>query len=146
MPLFSQVSQFFPLILAPGVVALARRQKRLAWIDGPLLVWSCVVGAAVLWTLLLAAAMGEDIGRAVVARGVIMGLTSALADTWATRKTVDPPEPDALLPGQVRGTSPSGGSVTVEGVVGPRDTQVAPVDVTPMAPSGMRAMDLDFGK
>ena len=98
MPLFPQVAQFFPLILAPGVVALARRQQRLAWIDGPLLVWACVVGAAVLWTLLLAAAMGESITRAVIARGVIMGLTSALADTWATRKKADPPEPDAQVP------------------------------------------------
>ena len=101
MPLFPQVAQFFPLILAPGVVALARRQQRLAWIDGPLLVWACVVGAAVLWTLVLAAAMGEDITRAVVARGVIMGLTAALADTWATRKTPAaepqvPPEPPTV--------------------------------------------------
>jgi hypothetical protein len=128
MPLFPQVAQFFPLILAPGVVALARRQKRLAWIDGPLLVWCCVVGAAVLWTLLLAAAMGEDITRAVVARGVIMGLTSALADTWATRKTADPPEPDAQVPAD---------APTVV---------AAPPDVTPVAPSGARAMDLDFGK
>ena len=98
MPLFPQVAQFFPLILAPGVVALARRQQRLAWLDGPLLVWSCVVGAAVLWTLLLAAAMGEGITRAVIGRGVFMGLTSALADTWATRKKADPPEPDAQVP------------------------------------------------
>ena len=95
---FSSVAQFFPLILAPGVVALARRQRRLAWIDGPLLVWSCVVGAAVLWTLVLAAAMGEDITRAVIARGVIMGLTSALADTWATRNKADSPGPDAQVP------------------------------------------------
>jgi hypothetical protein len=46
MPLFPQIAQLFPLVLAPGVVALARRQRPLARIDGPLLVGLCVIGAA----------------------------------------------------------------------------------------------------
>ena len=126
---FSSVAQFFPLILAPGVVALARRQRRLAWIDGPLLVWSCVVGAAVLWTLVLAAAMGEDITRAVIGRGVLLGLTSALADTWATRKG-KAQEEAAPVP-----ETPSA-EPTVE---------AAPVDLTPRNDVPRREMDLDFG-
>ena len=130
MPLFPQVAQFFPLILAPGVVALARRQRRLAWIDGPLLVWSCVVGAAVLWTLLLAAAMGEDITRGVVGRGVLLGLTSALADTWATRKG-KAQEEAAPVP-----ETPSA-EPTVE---------AAPPDLTPRNDVPRGTMDLEFDK
>lgn len=130
MPLFPQVAQFFPLILAPGVVALARRQRRLAWIDGPLLVWACVVGAAVLWTLLLAAAMGEDITRGVVGRGVLLGLTSALADTWATRKGKAQEE-----------AAPAPETPSAEPTV-----EAAPVDLTPRndLPREPREMQLNF--
>jgi hypothetical protein len=86
MQIFPQIAQLFPLVLAPGVVALARRQRPLARIDGPLLVGLCVIGAAVLWTLLLAVAYEEPVTRSVVARGILMGLASVCADTWATRK------------------------------------------------------------
>ena len=127
---FSSVAQFFPLILAPGVVALARRQRRLAWIDGPLLVWACVVGAAVLWTLLLAAAMGEDITRGVVGRGVLLGLTSALADTWATRKGKAQEE-----------AAPAAETPSAEPTV-----EAAPPDLTPRNDVPRGTMDLEFDK
>ena len=127
---FSSVAQFFPLILAPGVVALARRQRRLAWIDGPLLVWSCVVGAAVLWTLVLAAAMGEDITRGVVGRGVLLGLTAALADTWATRKGKAQEE-----------AAPAAETPSAEPTV-----EAAPPDLTPRNDVPRGTMDLEFDK
>ena len=132
MPIFAQVSQFFPLVLAPGVVALARRQKRLAWLDGPLLVWSCVVGAAVLWTLLIAVAYEEPITRGVVGRGVLLGLTSALADTWATRK------------GKAQEVAaPAAETPSAEPTV-----EAAPVDLTPRndLPREPREMDLNFDR
>lgn len=123
---FSQLVQLFPLILAPGVIALARRQKRLAWLDGPVLVWSAVVGAAVLWTLLLALAYSEPITRGVVARGVLLGLLSACADTWATRKA-KPAE----------GASPAQQT--------PSAAPTAPLDSMPSEVPAV-AMDLDFEK
>lgn len=127
MPLFPQIAQLFPLVLAPGVVALARRQKRLAWLDGLLLVGLCVVGAAVLWTLLIAVAYEEPISRAVVARGVLMGLAAVCADTWATRKAKAQEEP------AVREETPSAAP-----------TIAAPPDLTPRNDVPRREMDLDF--
>ena len=127
---FSSVAQFFPLILAPGVVALARRQRRLAWIDGPLLVWSCVVGAAVLWTLLIAVAYEEPITRGVVGRGVLLGLTSALADTWATRKGKAQEE-----------AAPAPETPSAEPTV-----EAAPPDLTPRNDVPRGTMDLEFDK
>ena len=56
---FEAISQFFPVILAPGVVALARGR----WpgvhraVDG-LIVWAAVIGAAVVWAVLLGIAFG----------------------------------------------------------------------------------------
>lgn len=93
MPIFPQLAQVFPLILAPGVIALARKQRRLAWLDGPVLVGLAVIGAAVLWTLLLAMAYEETITRSVVARGVLLGIVAVAGDTWATRKRKAQEEP-----------------------------------------------------
>ncbi len=130
MPLFPQVAQLFPLVLAPGVVALARRQRPLARIDGPLLVGLCVVGAAVLWTLLLAVAYEEPITRSVVARGILMGLASVCADTWATRKAKTQEEP-----------APAAETPSAEPTV-----EAAPPDLTPRNDVPRGTMDLEFDK
>jgi hypothetical protein len=129
---FSQLAQFFPLVLAPGVIAMVRRQKRLAWLDGPVRVWAAVVGAAVLWTLLLALAYEEPITRSTVARGVLMGLTAALADTWATRKAKAQEEPP---PAQEQ-ASPA--------VADDRSTEVVAPPLTPENTGTRREMDLDW--
>ena len=126
--MFPQIAQFFPLILAPGVIAMVRRQKPFRWLDGPLLVWLAVIGAAVLWTLLIALAYSEAITRGVVGRGVLLGITAALADTWATRKKLDP---EAFA--EVRLPMPSA-----------PPTDVALPDLTPDTAGTARAMDLDF--
>ena len=84
---FEAIAQFFPVILAPGVVALARGR----WpgvhraVDG-LIVWLAVIGAAVVWAVLLGAAFGEPFGPDMVRRGFVLGLVSACAHTWATFK------------------------------------------------------------
>ena len=87
MPHFEAISQFFPVILAPGVVALARGR----WpgvhraVDG-LIVWLAVIGAACVWAVLLGIAFGEPFGPDMVRRGFVLGLVSACAHTWATYK------------------------------------------------------------
>ena len=87
MPHFEAISQFFPVILAPGVVALARGR----WpgvhraVDG-LIVWAAVIGAAVVWAVILGIAFGEPFGPDMVRRGFVLGLVSACAHTWATFK------------------------------------------------------------
>lgn len=99
MSTFESIAQFFPLVLAPGVVALARGR----WpgvhraVDG-LLVWLAVTGAAVLWTLAIGAAFGEPFGPDMVRRGFLLGLVSACGHTLAKYrpKPADPPEPDAV--------------------------------------------------
>lgn len=84
MPHFEAIAQFFPVILAPGVVALARGR----WpgvhraVDG-LIVWAAVIGAACVWAVLLGAAFGEPFGPDMVRRGFVLGLVSACAHTWA---------------------------------------------------------------
>lgn len=87
---FAEISRLFPLVLAPAVVALARRQKRVVWLDGIVLVWLAVCGAAVLWALLIAVTAGEAIGPEVVRRGLLMGLVAA-----ATHTLFRKPEPAA---------------------------------------------------
>lgn len=97
----ASLMQVFPLFLAPAVVDMARRQ-RFKWLDGILLVWLAVVGAAVLWTVVLGLAMGEPLSREMVARGILCGLVAAVERTLRTGKgrtllpAVDPPNPDAV--------------------------------------------------
>lgn len=94
MPTFQAISEFFPVILAPGVVALARGR----WpgvhraVDG-LLVWLAVVGAAVLWALVLGAAHGEPVGYEMVRRGFVLGLVSACAHTLVRKPKAEEPAP-----------------------------------------------------
>lgn len=102
MPI-ATLMQVFPLFLAPAVVDMARRQ-RFKWLDGVLLVWSAVVGAAVLWTIVLGLAMGEHVSREMVARGILCGLVAAVERTLRTGKgrsmlpAVDPPQLDVVPP------------------------------------------------
>jgi hypothetical protein len=103
---FHLAAQFFPLVIAPGIVAIVRRR----WptlvtsgaIDG-LVVWLAVVLAAVLFSLLIDFAFGATIGIDTYRRGVLLGLTSATAHTLATGKgkaaTPKPSLPDLSVPG-----------------------------------------------
>ena len=93
--------QVFSVLLVPAAVDLARRQKRLWWLDGMLLVWTVVVGAAVLWTILVGLAFGERLTPALVAQGLLCGLVACVERWMRTGKgrsllpEVDPPIPDA---------------------------------------------------
>jgi hypothetical protein len=136
MPLFAQVSQFFPLVLAPATIRLARQQKRLAGLDGILLVWATVVGAAVLWTVFLAVVFDEPVGRDVVRRGLVLGVVAAFGHTLATGKG------KGLLPAQPSAAPP--GTVSLPMPPAP-PTEIAPVDVTPANTGAQREMDLDWG-
>lgn len=125
MPLFPQIAQFFPVVLAPGVVALVRRQRPLPWLDGPVVVWLAVCGAAVLWAIVCGLATGESFGPEMVRRGLLLGLVSACAHTLATGK--GKPAEVATPPGD----TPSEAAPTLV---------AAPPDVTPAPPSGMRQL------
>lgn len=133
---FSQLAQVFPLILAPGVIAMARRQRVFRWLDGPVRVWLAVIGAAVLWTVLLSLAYSEPISRAVIARGVLQGLVAACADTWATRKAKTQEEP--APPEQSASKAPAGTFSD------DRSTEVAAPPLTPENTGARREMDLDW--
>lgn len=95
MPTFEAIAQFFPVILAPGVVALARGR----WpgvhkaVDG-LIVWAAVIGAGVLWALVLGAAFGEPFGHEMVRRGFLLGLLAACGHTLAKYR----PKPTEQVP------------------------------------------------
>jgi predicted cobalt transporter CbtA len=105
-PSFHLAAQFFPLVIAPGIVAFVRRR----WpalvtsgaIDG-LVVWLAVVLAAVGFSLLIDFAFGATIGIDTYRRGVLLGLTSATAHTLATGKgkavAPAPSLPDLSVPG-----------------------------------------------
>lgn len=134
MPEIQQLTHVFPLLLAPAVIALARRQRRLAWLDGMALVWLAVCGAAVLWTVVLGLAMGEALNRAMVARGLLTGLVAAVSHSFTNGKgrgllpTVDPPQPDAPA------------AVSIPADVIPRPP------VSSAAPTVLTLPDLDFSK
>lgn len=93
--------QAFSVLLAPAAIDAARRTKRLGWLDGMLLVWTAVVGAAVLWTVLIGLAFGEPLSRGMVSQGVLCGLVAVLERWMRTGKgrgllpAVDPSNPDA---------------------------------------------------
>jgi len=93
--------QIFSVLLVPAAMDLARRQRRLWWLDGMLLVWTVVVGAAVLWTVVIGLAFGERITPALVAQGLLCGLVAVVERWMRTGKgrgllpAVDPPQPDA---------------------------------------------------
>lgn len=103
MPI-TTLAQVFPLLLAPAVIAWARRQKPLAFLDGALLVWTCVIGAAVLWTALIDLATGVSLGLETAARGLLCGVVSTITHTLLTgkgrsflpRPTINPPDPDIV--------------------------------------------------
>lgn len=124
MPTFEAISQFFPVVLAPGVVALARGRwpKVHKAVDG-LIVWAAVIGAAVLWAMVIGAAFGESFSREMVRRGFLLGLVSACGHTLLRRPKPAEEAPEASAP----------------------DTVVAPPPVTPET-HGQGKMDLDFGQ
>jgi hypothetical protein len=103
---FHVAAQFFPLVIAPGIVAFVRRR----WpglvtsgaIDG-LVVWLFVVLAAVGFSLLVDFAFAVPVTLDTYRRGILLGLTSATAHTLATGKgkavAPAPSLPDLSVPG-----------------------------------------------
>lgn len=84
MPTFQSLAELFPVILAPGVVALARgRWPRVHKAVDGLIVWLAVIGAGVLWALVIGAAFGEPFGHEMVRRGFLLGLLAACGHTLA---------------------------------------------------------------
>lgn len=102
MPTFEAIAQFFPVILAPGVVALARgRWPRVHKAVDGLIVWLAVIGAGVLWALVIGVAFGEPFSREMVRRGFLLGLLAACAHTWVKyqpKAEEAPSEPEAVPP------------------------------------------------
>jgi predicted cobalt transporter CbtA len=95
------ITQHFPLIIAPGVVAYVRRRwpavVSSGFLDG-LLVWLAVVIAAVAFSLLVDFAFGVPLTIDAFRRGVLLGLTSATAHTLATGKGKAARQPAPSLP------------------------------------------------
>lgn len=136
MQQFATLAQFFSVLLAPAAIDAARRTKRLGWLDGMLLVWLAVVGAAVLWTVVIGLALGEPIGRTMVARGLLCGLVACVERWMRTGKgksllpAIDPPIPDA----------PAAMSTAADILPRPPASSAAPTILTLPDP------DLDFSK
>ena len=135
MQIVDTLPRLFPLVLAPAVVRIARA-TRLRWLDGALLVWLAVAGAGVAWTVVIGLATGEAISRAMVARGLLMGLAAAAVHTLATGKG------RGLLPAQPNAAPPKTVSLPMPDAP---PTEVAPVDITPANTGAQREMDLDWG-
>lgn len=128
---FHIAAQFFPLVIAPGVIAYVRRRwpdtVKSGFLDGPV-VWLFVVLAAVLFSLLIDFALGVTLGIDTFRRGVLLGLTSASAHTLVTGKG-KPVAPTAVsLP-----------DLSTPGIEVDEDR-------TRVAPSPWPKSDLDFGK
>lgn len=138
MSLFSQIAQFFPVVLAPGVVAIVRRQKPLPWLDGPVVVWLAVCGAAVLWAIVCGLATGESFGPEMVRRGLLLGLVSACAHTLASGK-----DKAAEAPSQATLDAAPGGVVELPPVLAPPD--VTPIPPTPDTRGAAGALSSDWG-
>jgi hypothetical protein len=124
---FVTAAQFFPLVIAPGIVAYIRRRWPVVVssgaIDG-LVVWLAVVIAAVAFSLLIDFAFGVPLTIDAFRRGVLLGLTSATAHTLATGKG------RAIVPV----AEPSIPAVSVDD------------ECTRVAPSPWPKSDLDFDK
>lgn len=92
---FADLSQYFPAILAPALVAHLRR--RFPAIDG-WAVWVCVVLAAVAFSLVIGALYAQPPSLEMVRRGVLLGVLAAGAHTVATGKTKEKPPAPAPQP------------------------------------------------
>ena len=138
--------QAFSVLLAPAAIDLARRTKRLWWLDGMLLVWTVVVGAAVLWTILVGLAFGEPITRTLVAQGLLCGIVAVVERWMRTGKgrgllpAVDPPQPDE--PGPVLKPSADAVILSVSDLPRPPASSAAPTVITLPEPEA----DLDFSR
>jgi len=99
---FHDLAQFFPLVIAPGLIAYARRRWPSLVANGSLdglVVWLFVVLAAVLFSLAIDFAFGAPVTLDAFRRGVLLGLTSATAHTLVTGKGRPVRRAPVLLPG-----------------------------------------------
>jgi hypothetical protein len=95
---FVDVAPYFSAVLAPGVVALARRRyPRVGVAVDGLLVWLAVAGAAVLFSVGIGVTVGEPFGVTMVRRGLLLGFLACAGHTLATGRGRPPvaPLPDA---------------------------------------------------